>query len=78
MKMTESGCCLIVVAALARLSEGQAGTQAAETRHEAKWESLDKRPCPDWYLDAKFCRLSAFRAGATSRSKIPGAELLTE
>jgi alpha-L-fucosidase len=28
--------------------------QAAETRYEAKWESLDKRPCPQWYLDAKF------------------------
>jgi alpha-L-fucosidase len=23
-------------------------------RYEAKWESLDKRPCPPWYEDAKF------------------------
>jgi alpha-L-fucosidase len=23
-------------------------------RYEAKWESLDRRPTPDWYLDAKF------------------------
>lgn len=29
-------------------------TALAETRYEAKWESLDKRPCPQWFLDAKF------------------------
>jgi len=23
----------------------------AQTRYEAKWESLDKRPCPQWFLD---------------------------
>ena len=23
-------------------------------RYEANWESLDKRPTPDWFLDAKF------------------------
>ena len=27
---------------------------AAAAPYEAKWESLDKRPCPQWYLDAKF------------------------
>jgi alpha-L-fucosidase len=27
---------------------------AAEARHEPKWESLDKRPCPQWFSDAKF------------------------
>jgi alpha-L-fucosidase len=27
---------------------------AAETRYEPKWESLDKRPSPQWFLDAKF------------------------
>ena len=27
---------------------------AAETKYEAKWESLDKRPCPQWFQDAKF------------------------
>ena len=27
---------------------------AAETRYEPKWESLDARPCPEWFLDAKF------------------------
>ncbi len=26
----------------------------AQTRYEPKWESLDKRPAPQWYLDAKF------------------------
>jgi alpha-L-fucosidase len=26
----------------------------AETKYEADWASLDKRPCPSWYLDAKF------------------------
>jgi alpha-L-fucosidase len=31
-----------------------AAAWSAETRYEAKWESLDKRPCPEWYLDAKF------------------------
>ncbi|MGO9115681.1 MAG: alpha-L-fucosidase [Thermoguttaceae bacterium] len=27
---------------------------AAETRFEPTWESLDKRPCPRWFSDAKF------------------------
>jgi len=27
---------------------------AADARYEATWESLDKRPVPGWYLDAKF------------------------
>jgi len=26
----------------------------AQTRYEPKWESLDKRPTPEWFLDAKF------------------------
>ena len=26
----------------------------AETPYEPKWESLDARPCPQWFLDAKF------------------------
>jgi alpha-L-fucosidase len=26
----------------------------ADTRYEANWDSLDRRPCPQWYLDAKF------------------------
>jgi alpha-L-fucosidase len=27
---------------------------SAQTHYEPKWESLDKRPCPEWYQDAKF------------------------
>jgi alpha-L-fucosidase len=29
-------------------------TCTAQTRYEPKWESLDKRPTPEWFLDAKF------------------------
>jgi alpha-L-fucosidase len=29
-------------------------TCAAQTHFEPKWESLDKRPTPEWFLDAKF------------------------
>lgn len=29
-------------------------TAQGDTRYEPKWESLDKRPCPEWFLDAKF------------------------
>jgi len=28
--------------------------EAAETRYDAKWDSLDKRPTPQWWVDAKF------------------------
>jgi alpha-L-fucosidase len=27
---------------------------AAAARYEPRWDSLDKRPCPEWFLDAKF------------------------
>ncbi|HEY9139867.1 MAG TPA: alpha-L-fucosidase [Bryobacteraceae bacterium] len=27
---------------------------AGETRYQANWDSLDSRPTPEWYLDAKF------------------------
>jgi len=27
---------------------------AGQKRYEASWTSIDARPCPDWYLDAKF------------------------
>jgi len=33
---------------------GSLASLSAQTRYEAKWESLDKRPCPEWFLDAKF------------------------
>lgn len=31
-----------------------ATVEAAESKYSASWESLDKRPCPEWFLDAKF------------------------
>jgi alpha-L-fucosidase len=31
-----------------------AGTARSQTRYEPNWESLDTRPTPQWYLDAKF------------------------
>ena len=27
---------------------------AADARYAPTWDSLDRRPCPPWYLDAKF------------------------
>ncbi len=30
------------------------GTARSQTRYDATWESLDKRPTPYWYMDAKF------------------------
>jgi alpha-L-fucosidase len=30
------------------------GAAVAQTTYEARWDSLDKRPCPEWFLDAKF------------------------
>jgi alpha-L-fucosidase len=30
------------------------GSLAAQIPYEPKWESLDARPCPSWYTDAKF------------------------
>src|SRR5258708_1169082 len=29
-------------------------THAAPANYEPNWRSLDQRPCPSWYLDAKF------------------------
>ena len=43
----------IVIAALAAGCVVNAA-RAAETKYEAKWESLDQRPTPQWFLDAKF------------------------
>jgi alpha-L-fucosidase len=31
-----------------------AGSARAATRYDATWDSIDKRPCPPWYEDAKF------------------------
>jgi alpha-L-fucosidase len=43
-----------VVAAAVMLADFASVAQAAGTKYEANWESLDKRPCPEWFLDAKF------------------------
>lgn len=41
--------------AVALLSGAPAGpARAQQTRYEPTWASLDRRPAPDWYLDAKF------------------------
>ncbi len=39
---------------LGALLASAASPRAAETKYAPKWESLDTRPCPPWYLDAKF------------------------
>lgn len=36
------------------LAVGAYLSPAADAKYEPKWESLDKRPCPEWFLDAKF------------------------
>ena len=41
----------ILLAALLAALSLNAG---AQTRYEPKWESLDQRPCPAWFQDAKF------------------------
>src|SRR5882757_9800231 len=43
---------LLLAFAAAPLAFGQAADAAP--RYDATWESLDKRPCPDWYQDARF------------------------
>ena len=45
--------CLVVVGCVVLLSLRAAVCGAAET-YEANWESLDKRPTPQWWVDAKF------------------------
>ena len=40
----------IVLSLLACIS----ATMFAQNRYEATWESLDKRPVPEWFEDAKF------------------------
>ena len=41
-------------AILGVLLAGLGAALAAETQYAPKWASLDTRPCPQWYLDAKF------------------------
>ncbi len=49
-RMCIASCCAILLLFVCGLS-----IQAAdEKKYEANWESLDKRPMPEWYPDAKF------------------------
>ena len=41
---------LLLLAVLAAVP----GARAADTHYQADWKSLDKRPTPQWFLDAKF------------------------
>jgi alpha-L-fucosidase len=41
-------CAAAPLALAARRAESQ------ESRYEPAWESIDRRPCPKWYTDAKF------------------------
>ncbi len=41
-------------AILGVLLAGLGAALAAETQYAPNWASLDTRPCPQWYLDAKF------------------------
>lgn len=47
---------IVSVAALCLFGGSRATSEPAssEPRYEASWASLDARPCPAWYLDAKF------------------------
>jgi alpha-L-fucosidase len=46
---------LLAAVMLAALAAGASGQQPAPApRYEATWASLDMRPAPAWYLDAKF------------------------
>ena len=45
--------CLLAVGCVVLLSLRVGACGAAE-KYEANWESLDKRPTPQWWVDAKF------------------------
>ena len=47
-------CFLLLLLALGFSPALPSQALAADTHYEANWASLDKRPCPKWYLDAKF------------------------
>jgi len=53
-KLIRSGSGWAVAAAASLLINTPLKTAGADGPFEPKWESLDKRPTPAWYLDAKF------------------------
>jgi hypothetical protein len=44
----------LTLSALPIVVVGSFRLTAAETKYQPTWESLDKRPAPEWFLDAKF------------------------
>ena len=52
--MKRSLWCRMGWAALAAALIAPVCAPAAQPAYEPRWESLDKRPCPDWFIDAKF------------------------
>ena len=42
-------CSALLLAAAAAVAAA-----SSQTTYEADWESLDRRPTPEWFLDAKF------------------------
>src|SRR6516225_5708244 len=44
----------VLLAGIGFVSVWSGTARAAETKYQSNWESLDQRPCPTWYLDAKF------------------------
>ena len=48
---------------------------AADTRYEANWESLDRRPSPQWYADAKFGIRSHWGPQSAAGERITGCSL---
>lgn len=47
-------CLSLCLAVAGLLLAAPAHLSAAAPRYEPNWESLDRRPTPDWFLDAKF------------------------
>ena len=45
---------LLRTCAAAPLALAATRLSAADTRYEPTWESIDRRPSPGWYTDAKF------------------------
>lgn len=53
MKRICTGMAVLLGAALGMVS-ATTGTSAVPERYEPRWESLDRRPTPEWFRDAKF------------------------
>ena len=49
-----AGLILVGASCASQMVAAEPPSLAAAPRYEPSWSSLDTRPCPDWYLDAKF------------------------